>query len=226
MIHWVFEDTRHAYPVELLEGAHNIHFSDGNMKLKQECENVRKNNPEAIIIALMDAVPDNEILPSIFRGLHKEYLATGGKTIPFPIICSEYYFIQSVPDFLCTQTRPTAYKKLPTYTRRGVTSYEKYCKWWCENFLKDCASAATNEPVYVYGQCAETMNCIKPCTLDMNRVSFVTKYPISYKLEAIKSLDFCINFANIMIRLHNDWCTLTGHKRNQFGFLDKTVIHK
>lgn len=144
------------------ENDETIRFSGGNGKLTSEVEQLLSNNSDIFVIAVLDMVPENSDIVTIYNNLkmigviHPEFL---GRYIIIPNICAEYRFIKAFRELQLFQSREDVdlclskgdYKNSSELNRRFPEesvyhkNFEKYCKFILKYTVNHCVSSDSVE---------------------------------------------------------------------------------
>lgn len=136
----------------------SIRFSGGNGKLAPEMEQLLYDNPEVFIIAVLDMVPENSDIVTIYNHLkmigklHPEFQR---RYIIIPNVCAEYRFIKAFSERKFFQSREDVdlclnkgdYRKSlllnQIFPKEGVyhKNFEKYCKFILKYTVNHCISS-------------------------------------------------------------------------------------
>lgn len=140
----------------------SIRFSGGNGKLASEVEQLLFSDPEVFVIAVLDMVPENSDIVTIYNHLkmigriHPEYQ---GRYIIIPNICAEYRFIKAFRTLNLFQSQEDVclclsrgdYKSSSLlnqlFPEGGVyhNNFEKYCKFILKYTVSRCVSSDSVE---------------------------------------------------------------------------------
>lgn len=144
------------------ENNETIRFSGGNGKLTSEVEQLLSNNSDIFVIAVLDMVPENSDIVTIYNNLkmigviHPEFL---GRYIIIPNVCAEYRFIETFRELQLFQSREDVdlclnkgdYKNSlelnRLFSEEGVyyKNFEKYCKFILKYTGNHCISSDSME---------------------------------------------------------------------------------
>lgn len=144
------------------ENNETIKFSGGNGKLTSEVEKLLLKNSDIFVIAVLDMVPENSDIVTIYNNLkmigviHPEFL---GRYIIIPNICAEYRFIEAFRELQLFQSWEDVdlclskgdYKNSSELNRlfpkEGVyhKNFEKYCKFMLKYTVNHCVSSDSVE---------------------------------------------------------------------------------
>lgn len=154
----------------------SIRFSGGNGKLTSEVEQLLSNNSDIFVIAVLDMVPENSDIVTIYNNLkmigaiHPELL---GRYIIIPNVCAEYRFIEAFRELQLFQSREDVdlclskgdYKNSSELNRlfpeEGVyhKNFEKYCKFILKYTVNHCVSSDSVENALFQKFCLEDCEC-------------------------------------------------------------------
>lgn len=193
---YIFEDHdnatlsqffRSAYPEDI---SRQFIYVGGNGNLNSHVKDNLSNDD--YIIVYMDAIPGNASIIDTWRELRKTSRDNDYRVIVLPIVCAEYYLLQSIVHTNVIQSQIGLEECLglnPYFNsaaivtdadRVFVKNFEKYCKLILRKNLHTCANLTSeaNRQFYI-GSCL----CNAPqsgCTtqsLCLKAVQYVTQYP-------------------------------------------------
>ncbi len=153
---YIFEDHPEADISLLFKSAYNektiesFIYAKGNGNLIDKVNSCLLNTVDMIIV-FMDTIPGNKDCYSIYKELSHISKKANNRVVVLPIICAEYYMIQSIQhtnlfiDTLeverCINKIPHITSNLMKYTDKAkfCKNFEKYCKYILKyNTAKDC----------------------------------------------------------------------------------------
>ena len=173
----------------------SIRFSGGNGKLAPEMERLLYDNPEVFIIAVLDMVPENSDIVTIYNHLkmigklHPEFQR---RYIIIPNVCAEYRFIKVFKERKLFRSREDVdlclnkgdYRKSSLlnqlFLEEGVyhKNFEKYCKFILKYTVNHCISIDSVENELFQKFYLEDCDC-KDC--DFMRESLKDKFIDEYE---------------------------------------------
>lgn len=162
-----FEDYRtdvlsRLYIAAYQENTASIRFSGGNGKLVSEVEALLSNDPEVFVIVVLDMVPENSDIVTIYNNLKmigKVYPQFLGRYIIIPTVCAEYRFIKAFHDFNLFQSHEDIdlclgkgdfrnsriLNQLFAKDSAYYKNFEKYCKFVLKYTVSQCISSDSVE---------------------------------------------------------------------------------
>ena len=141
---------RRAYPAKI---ASRFCYFNGNAKLKETANRLLREHPEETVLAFIDITPDNKWTVLLYNELVAEYVDSGKRILPVPIVCSEFYFIRSIANLpICLDKAALRLyiEELPWRESSFVSTgddkkfcknFEKFCKLYLLKAVKDCAKS-------------------------------------------------------------------------------------
>lgn len=101
-------------------------------------------------MVFVDISPDNPNTAGIYNSLWELYDMSDKQVYPIPIVCSEYYFIQSIANTpaiinpseldICLPVNPRKHSRLVVSPKdkRKCKNFERYCKMFLLKNVSDC----------------------------------------------------------------------------------------
>ena len=240
---YLFEDKQGSQLSALFRGAYTAEvasrfcYSNGNAKLKETAHRLLREHPEETVMTFIDITPDNKWTVLLYNELVTEYVESGQRILPVPIVCSEFYFIRSIANLpicldkaalrLCIEELPWRESSLVSTVddKKFCKNFEKFCKLYLLKAVKDCAKStpgvgASNTEYDVF----YTQDC--PCIVSIPRCSpisvadkakrYVAQFPCYPKgtvnLAGTGTLDM-----HKFIRLNHLLCYYHNQKINEFN---------
>lgn len=193
---FVFEDKKSDLLSKLFMTAYkscNFIYTEGNGNLVKEVTSIIKSTEERIVVFL-DTIPDNKDTINIYNTLKRLSLKNDYRVIVMPIVCSEYYFICSLPSSMfvsrlgldiCLDKKYWKNSELvATSDKKFTKNFEKYCKLVLLKNVKDCAKhSRSNNDLYGFYYCKDCLCnssdlfCEDKSLLE-KAISYVSKYPV------------------------------------------------
>lgn len=198
---YVFEDKRDDILSELFQKGYSdkvknqFVYANGNGALVKTVKNILEKTDE-IISVYMDAIPGNRSIVDIYCDLKRLAEKYEGRVRLFPIVCSEYYFIQSIYQTeliehcedvdICVNRDIYWQSELANASdqnRKFCKNFEKYCKLILMACTKACVShsAANNEKYGVYYTkdclCKYAENWCFACGVEKKAENLLEQYP-------------------------------------------------
>ena len=189
---YIFEDHPEADISLLFKSAYsekvakNFIYAKGNGNLADKVNSCLLNTTDMIIV-FMDMIPGNKDCYTIYRELCCISKKNSNRVVVLPIICAEYYMIQSIQNedmFIDAVEVDRCINKIPHITSnlmkhpdkaKYCKNFEKYCKYILRyNTAKDCLKPY-NKNSDINGEYYR-----KTCTCQVSTVDCVQK-PLSEK---------------------------------------------
>lgn len=143
----------------------------------------------------MDVVPDNLSLVSIYDSLLNLYKVEHLDVVVFPVVCAEYSFICSISELAGpisdSSCLDVVLQKSPDYksselakrhSLRHTRSFEKFCKLFCRECLKDgCCRVTSNsysDNAYFSKDCTKCDKCGVGLTLREKGIRYISQFPV------------------------------------------------
>lgn len=196
---FIFEDKEIDLLSKLFKSAYNdssyFIYANGNgnlVNITEKCVNKYSD----IIVVYLDTIPDNKCTADIYGDLRRLSIRNNFRVIVLPIICAEYYFINSLPDkyfydySLVDVCMSKSYWRDLNFTdeedKKFVKNFEKFCKLILLKNVKDCIKHTrfkdNSNKLYSYYYCKDCLcNCsdfdCDVLSLVDKAINFVHKYP-------------------------------------------------
>lgn len=165
MIHYIFEDEQDDVLSILFRHSYNIdycnkyfHYACGNGKLVKMAKDILENSSDDKVAIFIAMIPGNDSCNDLYKvltRLTKDYMKDD-RVIVFPVVCSEYYFIQALTKYtnLLDMNKDVNialgkedYTKSDIYLasfdhntgKNKCKNFEKLCKYILIDYICDCA---------------------------------------------------------------------------------------
>lgn len=168
-------------------------YADGNGNLVRIVEDLLISSDDNILV-YMDLIPDNINTVSIYKSLKRISRKNDFRLVVMPIVCAEYYFIKSLPEYLFLSDKGLKecinkeyYKDselIEDSDRKCVKNFEKYCKLILLKNVVDCVrhSRKDNSKYGCYYEedclCDGCYDFCKVYTAIEKAADYVYQYPV------------------------------------------------
>ena len=199
---YVFEDWEEDLLSKLFMSAYSENsfiYARGAGNLIHIAEKLLYKSDE-IILVYLDTIPDNRESIRVYNNLKRLSKKNNFRVIVLPVVCAEYYFIQSLPEDLYYSVKSVNICKSRGFwknsdlletvqDREFVRNFEKYCKLILLKNVRHCVKH-TRENNNLYGY-YYMQNCLCDFSMDIckedNRlnkaVRYVCEYPVVPELN-------------------------------------------
>ena len=193
---FVFEDMESDLLSKLFMSAYSKNsfiYANGNGNIINRVTDLLENSGD-IIIVYLDTIPDNKDTIDIYSNLKRLSRKNDFRIIVMPIVCAEYYFIKSLPDFSFVShlgldvCRNKSYWKdsslVEDSDRKFTRNFEKFCKLILLKCVKNCIRRSRYDN-NLYGFyytldcfCSKSEDNCKEINIVDKAISYVKQYPI------------------------------------------------
>lgn len=203
---YVFEDWEEDLLSKLFMSAYSENsfvYAGGAGNLIYIAEKLLYESDE-IILVYLDTIPDNRESIRVYNNLKRLSKKNNFRLIVLPVVCAEYYFIQSLPEDLYYSMQSINICKSRGFWRNSdlietirdkefVKNFEKYCKLILLKNVRNCVRH-TRENNSVYGY-YYMQDCLCDFSIDICKedsrldkaVRYVCEYPVIPEFNFIGS---------------------------------------
>lgn len=193
---FVFEDLRNDLLSRLFISAYNEEsfiYTEGAGNLVNTVSKLLLENSEPIVVYI-DTIPDNRETVRVYNNLRVLSKKNDFRVIVFPIVCAEYYFIKSLPEYVFLSLSSVNKCKNKEFwgnsdlveseaDKKFVKNFEKYCKLILLKNVFDCVKHTRNSELYGYYYtkdcwCGLMKDACKPERLLNKSLNYVYQYPV------------------------------------------------
>ena len=204
---YVFEDRADDLLSELFMSAYSkcsFVYTRGNGNLVDKIVELLQNSNDTIMVFL-DTIPDNKNTINVYNNLRRVSRKNNFRVFVMPIVCAEYYFIQSLSNNMFISHLGVDICKNKGYWKNSeliedmdkhfVKNFEKFCKLILLKNVKDCAKHSRKDNIFygIYYQndclCDYSDNSCKKFPKVEKAVNFVHQYPV---FPSVNFLGECI----------------------------------
>lgn len=199
---YVFEDLKGDLLSELFMQSYDdcsFVYAEGAGNLMNIVSKLLTDTSEMVAVYL-DVVPDNRETVRIYNNLKQLSIKNGLRVIVFPIACTEYYFIKSLPEHLFKSKECVRICLDRGYWKdsdlieteedtKFVKNFEKFCKLILLKNVASCVQHTRTSALYGYYYkkrclCENSEDECSPQTILDKSLKYVQQYPF------IPSLNF------------------------------------
>lgn len=157
IVRYFFEDHEDSLLPSFFLGAYNdvcrFTFSKGKDNLVPLVEAYLESTEQETALVYLDTVVDNPYTVQNYADLRALSIQHDYRCIVLPIVCAEFYYLQSLKDSglvkdadiynVCLEKRYyRTHPYLQSHSKGSYSTFERLCKFLCDQNLYKCASVA------------------------------------------------------------------------------------